>query len=90
MLDPSAMQCPSRATVMVTRKEKRWELWEDKYCTTGCKLDGDCGEEGEAEVPCCVKLHPYNANLKVRSHPPSPNAHRPQWRSDRMHGTDGV
>ena len=58
--DLSAKQCPSRATVMVTRKAKRWKLWNDPYCTTGCTLD-DCG----AEVPCCVKAHAYDAHRKV-------------------------
>ena len=66
--DLSVKACPSRAAVMVTRKEKRWKMWHDPYCTTGCRLD-NCGEEGEAEVPCCVKLTPYNAALKVCSLP---------------------
>ena len=53
-------QCPSRATVLVTREEKRWPLWDDPHCTTGCTLH-DCG----VEVPCCVKVHPYNADRQV-------------------------
>lgn len=66
--DHRANRCPSRATVLVTRKEQRWSLWEDSYCTTGCKLNG-CGKEGEAEVPCCVKESPFNDKMQVLTLP---------------------
>ena len=62
----SSRQCPLRATVMMTGKEKRWKLWEDKQCVSGCMLDA-CGEEGEADVPCCVRSLPYSEGAKARS-----------------------
>ena len=53
-------QCPSRAMVEVTPPEKRFAMWEDKHCTTGCTLN-ECG----TEVPCCVRFPPSGATDKV-------------------------
>ena len=64
--DASSGRCPVRAAVMMTRKEKRWALWNDEQCLSGCKLDA-CGEEGEADVPCCVRFMPHSDGAKVRS-----------------------
>ena len=69
--DVTSSMCPSRATVMTTPKERRWHVWADEQCASGCSLD-DCGED----VPCCVHYLPYHDNKQV-SPPLAPrgNAH---------------
>ena len=62
----SSRACPSRAVVLMTRKEKRWKLWEDAQCASGCMLD-TCGKEGEADVPCCVRYLPYSQGAQVHA-----------------------